>query len=40
LALALVVAAFGMIAWPLATYRAAPGWLCAAGLAQCGPVQP
>lgn len=40
LVLAVVVAGFGAIAWPLATYRAAPDWLCAARLAQCGPVQP
>lgn len=40
LVLALVVAAFAVIAWPLATYRAAPDWLCAARLAQCGPTQP
>lgn len=38
--LAAVVAALGVMAWPLATYRAAPDWLCEARLAQCGPAQP
>jgi dolichyl-phosphate-mannose--protein O-mannosyl transferase len=40
LVLAAVVAGFGVIAWPLATYRAAPDWLCAARLAQCSAAQP
>lgn len=39
-ALAVVVAGFGAIAWPLATYRPAPDWICEARLAQCGPTQP
>lgn len=40
LVLALVVAGFGAIAWPLATYRAVPDWLCEARLAECGLTQP
>lgn len=40
IALAGLVAVFGLLAWPLATFRAAPDWLCAAQLARCSPAQP
>jgi len=40
LALAGTVVAFGVLAWPLATFHAMPDWLCAARLAQCGSTQP
>lgn len=35
LALAIAVIGFAALAWPLATWREAPAWLCKAGLAQC-----
>lgn len=41
LVLGALVAGFGLLAWPLATFRPAPDWLCQAGLARCdSAVQP